>query len=207
LGGIIGIVGNLIYYFNTKMNESREVSVCVHRFTKDLKCRSCGVYSYKSDAVKTSKYATPFHFNLRHYLSSLRKSATKITEPRELSEDTYLLLSSICEKFLFTKETLALGLYLFQRLQRLNSNEKFWASAALIVAGKAVELDKNVPYLNRYQRYAEKSFTQQDYELAERTIFEAMNFEVQYSTFITFLDFYLTCGVLFRDDPINETLV
>jgi hypothetical protein len=75
------------------------------------------------------------------------------------------------------------------------------------VAGKAVELDKNVPYLNRYQRYADKSFSQQDYEQAERTIFEAMNFEVQHSTFVTFLDFYLTCGVLFREDALNNTLV
>jgi hypothetical protein len=62
---------------------------------------------------------------------------------------------------MFTKETLALGLYIYQYLHKANSNEKFWASAALIVAGKAIELDKNVPYLNRYQRYADKSFTQQ----------------------------------------------
>jgi len=75
------------------------------------------------------------------------------------------------------------------------------------VAGKSGELDKNVPYLNRYQRYADKNFSQFEYEQAERTIFESMNFEVQFSTFITFLDFYLTCGVLFRSDGINETLV
>jgi len=48
----------------------------------------------------------------------------------------------------------------------MNCNEKFWASACLIVAGKAGELDKNVPYLNRYQRYADKSFSQYDYEQA-----------------------------------------
>jgi hypothetical protein len=64
-----------------------------------------------------------------------------------------------------------------------------------------------VPYINRYQRYAEKSFSQQEYEQAERTIFEAMNFEVQFSTFITFLDFYLTCGVVFKEDGFNSTLL
>jgi hypothetical protein len=64
-----------------------------------------------------------------------------------------------------------------------------------------------VPYLNRYQRYADKSFSQQDYEQAERTIFEAMNFDVQHTTFITFLDFYLTAGVLFKEDTINPTLI
>jgi hypothetical protein len=183
------------------------VSNCQHRFTRDLKCLRCGVYNYKSEAVKTTKYASPFHFNLRHYLNSLRRAASKQTDPVEISDDTFLLLTSICDKFLFTLETLALGLHIFQTLHKLHPCEKFWASATLMVAGKAVELDKNVPYLNRYQRYADKSFTQQDYEQAERTIFEAMNFDVQHATFVTFLDFYLTAGVLFKEDTINPTLI
>ena len=65
-----------------------------------------------------------------------------------------------------------------------------------MVAGKACELDKNVPYLNRYQRYADKSFSQSDYEAAERLIFESLGFDLQLSTFIPFLDFYLSRGVL-----------
>lgn len=44
--------------------------------------------------------------------------------------------------------------------------EKFWASCCLIVASKGMELDKNVPYLNRYQRYADKDHTQEEYEIA-----------------------------------------
>jgi hypothetical protein len=32
---------------------------------------------------------------------------------------------------------LALGLHIFQTLHRLNSSERFWASACLIIAGKA----------------------------------------------------------------------
>jgi hypothetical protein len=60
------------------MNESREINCCQHRFTPTLKCLRCGQYSYKNEALKTNKYATPFHFNLRHYLSSLRKSASKV---------------------------------------------------------------------------------------------------------------------------------
>ncbi len=34
-----------------------------------------------------------------------------------------------------------------------------------------------------------------------------MNFEVQYSTFITFLDFYLTCGVVFKGEGLSDSLV
>jgi hypothetical protein len=42
----------------------------------------------------------------------------------------------------------------------MHEDQKFWASSCLIVAGKAIELDKNVPYLNRYQRYAYQLFNQ-----------------------------------------------
>jgi hypothetical protein len=38
---------------------------------------------------------------------------------------------------MFTDETLALGLQIYQALHKLNANEKFWASACMIVAGKA----------------------------------------------------------------------
>ena len=60
-----------------------------------------------------------------------------------------------------------------------------------------------MPYLNRYQRYADKAFSQEDYEQAERAIFDALGHDLHHSTFITFLDFFMTCGVLFKDDAIS----
>jgi hypothetical protein len=64
-----------------------------------------------------------------------------------------------------------------------------------------------VPYLNRYQRYADKDHTQEEYEIAERTIFESMNFDIQYSTFVTFLNYFLTNGVIFTHDEMNKSLI
>jgi hypothetical protein len=66
-------------------------------------------------------------------------------------------------------------------------------------------LDKRVPYLNRYQRYADKTFSQEDYEVAEKTITEHMNFDIQYSTFMSFIYFYLTNGFLFKSDSFHPT--
>ena len=57
--------------------------------------------------------------------------------------------------------------------------------------------------LNLYQRYADKTFSQEDYKQAERVIFDALDHDLNHSTFITFLDFFMTCGVLFKDDTIN----
>lgn len=64
-----------------------------------------------------------------------------------------------------------------------------------------------MPYLNRYQRYADKEFSQEEYELAEKVIFEEMDFDLQYSTFMTFLHFYLTNGIFFKSDNISEDIV
>ena len=41
---------------------------------------------------------------------------------------------------------------------------EFYSSVCLIVAAKTIELDKNIPYMSRYQRYAEKSHSKEDYE-------------------------------------------
>ncbi len=34
-----------------------------------------------------------------------------------------------------------------------------------------------------------------------------MNFDIQYSTFVTFLNYYLTNGVIFTKDEMNKSLV
>ena len=52
--------------------------------------------------IQNTKKSTPFLFNHKHYLRSLRASATPITETKEISEETQLLLESICAKFSFT---------------------------------------------------------------------------------------------------------
>lgn len=59
-----------------------------------------------------------------------------------------------------------------------------------------------MPYLNRYQKYADKSFSQQEYEAAERSIFEGMDFDLQITTFVTFINFYLTNGIAFASDSL-----
>ena len=102
------------------MPVTRELNRCPHRFTKSGGCRRCGQHQYRSEALKTTAYAAPFHFNLDAYHSSLRRTAAKVVEPKELSEDTQQLLGGICEKFSFTAETLALGTYLYQRVREMS---------------------------------------------------------------------------------------
>lgn len=91
----------------------------------------------------------------------MRKRQCEIIDTKEISEATWNILHNICEKFEYTLETVALGLYIYAKTNpKQERDEKFWASATLLVASKAIELDRKVPYLNRYQKYAEKTYSQ-----------------------------------------------
>lgn len=74
----------------------------------------------------------------KNYLGALRKQKTAVVETKELSAETYSLLLSISEKFLFGIDTLALGVHIYQTLHKMSLNDKFWASACLVLAGKAI---------------------------------------------------------------------
>ena len=138
----------------------RAISSCAHKFAS-TNCKKCGIYDHSSDpAVKTNFYESYLNCSSTKYLQHMRKRQCKQIESKSLGESVYSLLQSICEKFQYTLETLALGIYVYANTHNADRDEKFWSSAALIVASKGIELDKRVPYLNRYQRYAQKSYSQ-----------------------------------------------
>ena len=74
---------------------------------------------------------------------------------------------------------------------------EFYSSVCLMVAAKAIELDKNIPYFSRYQRYAEKTHTKEQYEKAEMELMDEFEFNLQIPTFATFVSYYLSNGILF----------
>lgn len=94
---------------------------------------------------------------------------TVLKEKCEMSASVFEILQRIAEKFEFGFETLALGIYLYNiLLQRPDStykeqNTEFYSSVCLMVAAKAIELDKHIPYFSRYQKYACKNHTKQEY--------------------------------------------
>lgn len=75
-----------------------------------------------------------------------------------------------------------------------------YAGVSVMIAAKAIELDKKVPYYSRFQKYADTTFTKQEYEELESELLAKMEFNVQIPTFVTFLNYYLSNGLLFSDD-------
>lgn len=84
-----------------------------------------------------------------------------------MSEPLFELLERITEKFEFSLETLALGVYMFNLLMQKpdksyrNDSVDFVGGSCLMVAAKSIELDKHIPYFSRYQKYASKNHSPQ----------------------------------------------
>lgn len=77
---------------------------------------------------------------------------------------------------------MALGIYLYNLL--INKGDKsyrtedieFYSSVCLMVAAKAIELDKMVPYFSRYSKYVLKHHSTNEFEKAEKAVIEEFNF-------------------------------
>lgn len=134
-------------------------------------------------------------------------------EKCEISAAVFEMLQKIGEKFEFGFETLALGIYLYNiLLQKPDSiykeeSAEFYSSVCLMVAAKAIELDKHIPYFSRYQKHGCKNYSVSEYEKAEKKVMEEFEFAIQKPTFVTFVNFYLSNGVIFSDDDYIHTKV
>lgn len=63
--------------------------------------------------MKTTLYESYLNCSGSKYLKHLRKRQCKSVPVQEMQEPTWKLLLSICDKFEYTLETLALGIYIF----------------------------------------------------------------------------------------------
>lgn len=76
-----------------------------------------------------------------------------------------------------------------------------------MVAAKAIELDRKIPYYSRFLKYACREHTKDEYQAAEKEIMEKFGWDLQRPTFVTFLNFFLSNGVAFSDDEFSRKKV
>lgn len=93
----------------------RTLSQCQHKFASS-NCKACGIYNHAQDtALKTNLFDSYLNCSAEKYLKHLRRRKSEIVESKGLHEETYSLLLSICDKFEYGIETLALGVYVFAK--------------------------------------------------------------------------------------------
>jgi hypothetical protein len=97
-------------------------------------------------------------------MRAVRNKNEKAPVMREIlanAEAVFDYLQTIVDKFEFSIETLALGIYLYNILLRNDGSRpeystqmEFYSSLCLMIAAKAIELDRHIPYYSRFIKYA-----------------------------------------------------
>lgn len=189
-----------------------ELIECSHQIIHN-NCNLCGVFVKNGvEGYKTERYRNSDQVYSIRYLKSLRKSHTAVLAGRyPFPEKLYCYLERIIEKFQFGMETLALSIYIFNSLYEASTTPRLfeqkmnlYAGACLMIAGKAIQLDKRVPYYSRFQKYADTSYSKEEYESLEMDLLAELEFKIQIPTFVTFLNYYLSNGLLLSNDPLNK---
>jgi hypothetical protein len=139
-------------------------------------------------------------------LKALRKRAEKFnTSDAPISNNNLNeFLTGIVGKFRFSAETHALGLYIFYGIVtkriKFSFNQLLYGSVSLLLAAKTVEKDPLVPRLSGLRKAACSYIALEEYSRAERVILQIMDYDLGVCTFTTFINYYLSNGVLFSSE-------
>lgn len=116
----------------------------------------------------------------------------------------------LAEKLRISPNSTHLGIYLVDFVMFKNpsliSKIQLYAPVCLLVAAKTIELDERIPFIPKLRRYANPTFTIEDYRKAELHILDMVDWNPQFSPAIELVEFLLCQGVLFSNDEIEENL-
>ena len=81
---------------------------------------------------------------------------------------------------------------------------QLYAPVCLLLAAKTIELDERIPFIPKLRRYANPTFTIEDYRRAELHVLDMVDWNPQFSPAIELVEFLMSQGVLFSSDEIDE---
>lgn len=114
-------------------------------------------------------------------------------------------------KLKFSLNTIHLGVFFLDHFMNYNPSAvqsiNLYATTALLVAAKSGELDERVPFVSKLLRVTGVSFPVADIKAAELRICDSFNWNLQNSTLIDILEFYLTQGVIFSNDEFEDDIL
>jgi len=83
---------------------------------------------------------------------------------------------------------------------------QLFAPICLLLAAKTIELDERIPFIPKLRKYANTSFSIEDYRKAELTVLDIVDWNPQFTSYIELLEFYQSQGVLFSSDESEELI-
>jgi hypothetical protein len=87
------------------------------------------------------------------------------------------------------------------------SKLQLYAPVCLLIAAKTIELDERIPFIPKLRKYANPTFSVDDYRKAELLVLDMVDWNAQFSTPLEINEFLMSQGVLFSTDEIEENVV
>jgi len=89
----------------------------------------------------------------------------------------------------------------------LTSRIQLYAPVCLLIAAKTIELDERIPFIPKLRRYANPTFSVDEYRKAELHILDMVDWNAQFSTAVEISEFLMCQGVLFSTDEIEDNII
>ena len=92
-----------------------------------------------------------------------------------------------------------------------DSNEVFdhplIAASSLLLGAKGSELDERIPFFSKLKKYTGISNTREEIKNMEVYIAETLDWEIQKTNFFTFVEYYLSAGLICPEDRISKAFM
>lgn len=77
----------------------------------------------------------------------------------------------------------------------------------LLIGAKSGELDENIPFISKLQKYTGVRSSASEIKYMEVTIAESNGWNLQHVNFFTYIEYYLSAGVISSEDKISKPIL
>jgi len=117
----------------------------------------------------------------------------------------------LADKFKISHTSTHLAIFLLDLIMftdaSLTPKLQLYAPICLLIAAKTIELDERIPFIPRLRRYANPTFSVEDYRKAELKVLDMVEWNAQFSPAFEITEFLMCQGVLFSTDEVEESQV
>jgi len=85
-----------------------------------------------------------------------------------------------------------------------NSDNHLVAACAMLIGAKSGELDERIPFIGKLKKYTNLYMSREEFKNMEVSIARSLDWNLQRITFFSFVENFLTSGVVVPDDRISK---
>jgi len=178
-------------------------------------CFQCGVYVPRNGVkiYKSSKMAYQAFFPAKTIYETLIKRPAQFKqsvnpEYVQIRQSYIEWILELGDKLRISNNSTHLAVLLLDTVMfkdtSLTAKLQLYAPVCLLLASKTIELDERIPFIPKLRRYANPSFSIDDYRKAELKVLDLVDWNPQFSSALEITEFLMCQGVLFSTDEVEE---